>query len=151
MFIDYTLFKVIIKQWLYFPMLYNISYKQKSVSFNPTLLFSLSLSLFFRLIPWSTEVLCVQFPASASKTQSRRLSASSFWLEGALHLHTGDRAPAASINRASPLSGALLPFCVNQGILASILSSLPSHLTDPVQHEGTPGSCWGWTPASGCT
>ena len=26
-FIDYTPFKVIIKQWLHFPMLYNISYK----------------------------------------------------------------------------------------------------------------------------
>ena len=49
---------------------------------------------------------------------------SSFQLEGALHLHSGERVPAASVNRASPLSGTLLAFCVNQGISASILSSL---------------------------
>ena len=39
-------------------------------SFGPRVLLSLSLSLslFFRLIPWSTEVLWVHFPAQASKT-----------------------------------------------------------------------------------
>ena len=85
---------------------------------------SLSLPLFFRLIPWTIEALCIHFPAWASKTRSRRHSASSFWLEGALRLHSGERVPVASVNRASPLSGALLPFCVKQGISASILSSL---------------------------
>ena len=39
--------------------------------------------------------------------------------EGALRLHPTERAPEASVNRASPVSGALLAFCVNQGISAS--------------------------------
>ena len=39
--------------------------------------------------------------------------------EGALHLHPIERAPEASVNRASPMSGALLAFCINQGISAS--------------------------------
>ena len=39
--------------------------------------------------------------------------------EGALHLYHIERAPEASVNRASPVPGALLAFCVNQGISAS--------------------------------
>ena len=39
--------------------------------------------------------------------------------EGVLHLHPIERAPEASVNRASPVSGTLLAFCVNQGISAS--------------------------------
>ena len=39
--------------------------------------------------------------------------------EGALCLHPIERVPEASVNRASPVSGALLAFCVNQGISAS--------------------------------
>ena len=39
--------------------------------------------------------------------------------EGALCLHPIERAPEASVNRASPVSEALLAFCVNQGISAS--------------------------------
>ena len=39
--------------------------------------------------------------------------------EGALHLHPIERAPEASVNRASPVSGALLAFCINQGVSAS--------------------------------
>jgi len=75
----------------------------------------------------------------------------------------------ASVNRASPVPGALLAFCVNQGISASfflfILSPLfsyrltPGHqvpvhyktrvisIADTVLPEGIPGSCWGWTPS----
>ena len=49
--------------------------------------FSLSLSLFFRLIPWSAEALWVHFPARASKTLLRRLSAPSPHQEGAWGLH----------------------------------------------------------------
>ena len=70
---------------------------------------SLSLSLFFRLIPWSAEVLCVHFPARASKTLSRRCSAPSPHREGAWGLH----------EQSVPRAGALLAFCVNQGISAS--------------------------------
>ena len=39
--------------------------------------------------------------------------------EGTLCLHPIERAPEASMNRASPVSGALLAFCINQGISAS--------------------------------
>ena len=39
--------------------------------------------------------------------------------EGALRLHSIKRVPEASVNKASPLSGTLLAFCVNQGISAS--------------------------------
>ena len=51
--------------------------------------------------------------------------------EGALHLHQGggvlrphptERAPAASVNRASSVPGALLAFCVNQGRSSLFLS-----------------------------
>ena len=52
-------------------------------SFGPRVFFlSLSLSLSFRLILWSTEALWVHFPASASKTLSRRRSAPSPLREG---------------------------------------------------------------------
>ena len=39
--------------------------------------------------------------------------------EGALCLHPIERAPEASVNKASPIPGALLAFCINQGISAS--------------------------------
>ena len=39
--------------------------------------------------------------------------------KGALHLHPIERVPEASVDRASPVPGALLAFCVNQGISAS--------------------------------
>ena len=39
--------------------------------------------------------------------------------EGTLCLHPIERAPEASMNRASPVSGVLLAFCINQGISAS--------------------------------
>ena len=39
--------------------------------------------------------------------------------EGTLSLHPIERVPEASVNRASPVSGALLAFCVNQEISAS--------------------------------
>ena len=69
----------------------------------------LSLSLFFRLIPWSAEVLCVYFPARASKTLLRRRFAPSPHREGAWGLR----------KQSMPSAGALLAFCVNQGISAS--------------------------------
>ena len=42
--------------------------------------------------------------------------------EGVLRPHPTERAPAASVNRASSVSGALLPFCVNQGRSSLLLS-----------------------------
>ena len=70
---------------------------------------SLSLSLFFRLIPWSTEALWVHFPAWVSKTHSRRCSAPSPHREGTWGLH----------EQSKPCAGALLALCINQGISAS--------------------------------
>ena len=47
--------------------------------------------------------------------------------EGALHLHPIERVPEASMKRASPMPGALLAFCVNQGISASFSPLLSYH------------------------
>ena len=69
----------------------------------------LSLSLFFRLIPWRAEALWVHFSAPASKTLSRKRSASSPHRQGAWGLH----------EQSKPCAGALLSFCVNQEISAS--------------------------------
>ena len=77
--------------------------------FSLSLTVSLSLSLFFRLILWSVEALWVHFPARASKTLSRRRSAPSPHREGAWGLR----------EQSEPHAGALLAFCVNQGISAS--------------------------------
>ena len=63
-------------------------------SFGPVSCF-LSLSLFFRLIPWSTEVLCAHFPAGLLRPSQK----------GALHLHLIERAPEAFMNRACPVQG----------------------------------------------
>jgi len=56
-------------------------------SFGPRVLLSfslsLALSLSLRLFLWSTEVLCVHFPARASKTHSKRCSVPSPHREGA--------------------------------------------------------------------
>ena len=71
--------------------------------------FSLSLSLSLRLFLWSTEVLCVYFPAWASKTLSRRHSVPSPHQEGTWGL----------CEQSKPCAGALLAFWVNQGISAS--------------------------------
>ena len=107
-------------------------------SFGPRVLLSLSLSLylFFRLIPWSTEALWVHFLAQASKTLLRRCSAPSPHREGAWGLH----------EQSKPRAGALLAFCVNQGISASFspLLSYHRHQTTkfrPLKDLNTNG-CW---------
>ena len=64
-------------------------------SSGPPVFLSLSFSLSLRLFLWNTEVLCVHFPAQASKTLSRRHSV----------LHPIERAPEAFVNRASPVQG----------------------------------------------
>ena len=84
-------------------------------SFGPLVLLSFSLSL--RLFLWSTEVLCVHFPARASKTLSRRCSVPSPHWEGAWGLH----------EQCKPRAGALLAFCVKQGISASFSPLLSYH------------------------
>ena len=69
--------------------------------------------------------------------------------EGALHLHSlgrpgGHLRPTWKVQ--VPCLGALLAFCVNKGISASILflSLFPYHQHRP--HFNYPGSNWGWTP-----
>ena len=42
--------------------------------------------------------------------------------EGVLHPHSTERAPVASVNRVSSVSGVLLAFCVNQGRSSLFLS-----------------------------
>ena len=64
---------------------------------------------------------------------------------GVLHPHPTERAPVASVNRASSVPGAILAFCVNQGRSSPVLSLLSFLLGH--HPENTPGSCWGWTPA----
>ena len=84
--------------------------------------FSLSLSLSlspppFRLIPWSAEALRVHVPAWASKTLSRRCSVPSPHREGTWSL----------CEQSKPHAGALLAFCVNQGISAPFSPLLSYH------------------------
>ena len=55
--------------------------------------------------------------------------------EGSLCFHRIKRAPEAFVNRASPVSGTLLVFCINQGISASF-----SLLYFLIIDSGPPGS-----------
>ena len=91
-----------------------------SLSFFLFLSFSLSLSLPLSFSGWSPGV---QRP-SEFIFLPRLLRPSR---EDALHLHPIERAPEASGNRASPVPGALLAFCVNQGISASFSPLLSYH------------------------
>ena len=91
-------------------------------SFGPRVFF---LSLSLRLFLWSAEPAVFTF-------QSRLLRPSR---EGALCLHPIERAPGDFVNSASPESGALLVFCINQGISASF-----SLLYFLIIDSGPPGS-----------
>ena len=83
-------------------------------SFGPRVLLSLSFSL-------SPSLSFAGWSPGAQRLSEftflpRLLSPSG---EGALRLHPIERVPEAFVNRASPVSGTLLVFCVNQGISAS--------------------------------
>ena len=99
-------------------------------SFGPCVLLSLSLSV------------SVSLSLSGWSPGAQRPSEFTFLLgllrpsrEGALCLHPIERAPEAFVNRASPMSGTLLVFCVNQGISASF-----SLLYFLIIDSGPPGS-----------
>ena len=83
-------------------------------SLGPRVFLSFSLSLSLRLILWSTEARWAHFLARAWKTLARGR-------------------PVPMWSSASPVSRALLVFCINQGISASLslsftfLSSTPDH------------------------
>ena len=80
--------------------------------------FFLSLSpFFFRQTPWSTKALWVHFFAWASKTRSGRRSVSSPHWECTWGL----------CEQSNSVSGALLAFCVNQGIYMNIFYFLSNH------------------------
>ena len=71
-----------------------------------SLSFSLSLSGYFFGVQRPSEFTFLPGPLRPSQ-------------EGALHLQPIKRAPEASVNRANPVPGALLAFCINQGMSAS--------------------------------
>ena len=83
-------------------------------SFGPHVLlfFSSSLSPSLSFSGWSPEVQRL----SEFTFPPKLLSPSR---EGTLPLHPIERAPEASVNRASPVSGTLLALCINQRISAS--------------------------------
>ena len=82
---------------------------------SPMSILSFSLTLFFRLIPWSTGALHVHLSAWASKTWTGRCSVSS------LPQETG-RAPAAYVNGASPLSWGFIGFLCKPRNISLFLS-----------------------------
>ena len=86
----------------------------------PCLSVFFSLTLFFRLIPWSIEALCIHLSAWASKTRTGRRTASS------LPWETG-RAPAAYVKGASSLSWGFIGFLCKQRNIS--LYSLPLSLS----------------------
>ena len=111
---------------------------------------SFSFLFLFRLIPWSAGALCVHFPAWASKTHLRRcLRWGTF---------SYSRGACGLCEQSKSHAGALLAFCINQGISASFLSSvfltakffpylfLYSFNRQRHPPEGIPGSNRGWTP-----
>ena len=80
-------------------------------------LFFLSLTFFFRLIPWSIEAPCVHLSARVSKTWTGIRSASS------LPRETG-KAPVASVNRANFLSRSFIGFLCKPRNISLFLSSI---------------------------
>ena len=92
-------------------------------SFGPRVLLSLSHSLSLSLSPPPRL-----FQADPLE---HRGSLSSLFCPHILRLYPIETAPEASMNRASPMSGTLLAFCVNQGISASF--SLLYFLIGPLQ------------------
>ena len=79
--------------------------------------FSLPLPLFFGLIPWSIEALCVYLSARVSKTPTGRRSASSLPWETR-------RAPVASVNRANFLSQSFIGSLCKPRNISLFLSSI---------------------------
>ena len=81
--------------------------------------------------------------------------------EGTLRLHPIERVPEASVNRASPMPGVLLAFCVNQGISASfsllyfLISRLQTtrfwSIKGPQQVEPRTGAWYTYADSDGVT
>ena len=84
---------------------------------HPVFFFFLSLTFFFRLIPWSIEAPCVHLSARVSKTWMGRPSVSS------LPRETG-KAPVASVNRANFLSRSFIGFLCKPRNISLFLSSI---------------------------
>ena len=115
-------------------------------SFGPSVFLSLSLSL---SLPFSLSL-----SLSGWSPRAQKLSEFTFLpgplrpsQEGALCLHPIERVPEAFVNRASPMSGTLLVFCVKQGISATfsllyfLISRLQTTGSGPLKDlNRTPGS-----------
>ena len=95
--------------------------------------FSVCLSLFFSLIPWSAEALWVHFPARASKTLSIRCSAPSPHQEGTWGLHEQSK------SRIRGFLGFLCkPRNISLFLSFTFLSSTPDHQVPSIkgpQHQ----------------
>ena len=88
----------------------------------------LFLSLFFRLIHWSTEALWVHFPAQASKTLSRRCSAPSPHREGTWGL----------CEQSKPCARGFIGFLCKPRNISLFLSPLLSYQSTP-DHQSIKG------------
>ena len=89
----------------------------KQLGLPVSIILSLPLPLFFRLIPWSIEAPCVHLSALVSKTWTGRRSESSLPQET-------KRAPVTSVNRANFLSQSFIgPLCKPRNI-SLFLSSI---------------------------
>ena len=117
-----------------------------------SIILSLPLNLFLRLISWSIEALCDQLSARVSKTWMERHSASSLTRE------TG-REPVATVNRANFSSRSFIGSPCKPRNISLFLSSIFLSATfflylslnlfaDTIFLEGTPASCGGWSPTS---
>ena len=123
-------------------------------AWSPRVILSLSFS-FFRLIPWSTGALCVQFPAWASKTHLRRcLRWGTFsYSRGRLQPMWTEQVPCwgfiGFLHKPKNISLFSLLYFLNCKILSLSLSPFIYCLSFNCQcrpPEGIPGPNRGWTP-----
>ena len=88
----------------------------KQLGLPVSVILSLPLPLFFRLIPWNIEAPCDHLSARVSKTWTGRRSASSLSQTG--------RAPVASVNRANFLSRSFIGFLCKPRNISHFPSSI---------------------------
>ena len=122
-------------------------------SSGPRVFLSLSLYLFFRLIPWSSaDALWIHFPAWASKTLSRRHFACSLHWEGTWGLCEQSKPCVGGfigfLRKPRNISLFSLLYFLNCKILSLPLSPFIYPFRQCHPREGIPGSNWGWTPVS---
>ena len=102
---------------------------------------SFFLSLFFRLIPWSTEALWVHFPARASKTFLRRRSAPSPHQEGAWGLREQSKSCARGFIGFLHKPRNISLFLSFNFLLSTRDHQVPVHLRTSTLFQSC-GHCW---------